>query len=121
MIAAMRALTLLLLLAAAAPAAAQVPAPLEPGYADRAEWAAAQEAARRREVALENQLNAQDAARRADEGVRALQGQADRAQLSFVSPPGPPAAPRASDMATIPDARLAASNARVRAAASNRR
>jgi len=117
----MRALTLLVVLAAAAPAAAQTLPVYPPGYVTDGELAAAQAEQRRRDVALENRLNAQDAQRRADEGVSDLRDLSSRSTLSFAPPPGPRAAPDAAAMATIPDARLSQSNARVREAAKNRR
>lgn len=119
MILAMRILILVLVLAVGvgAPATAQTP----PGYVADGDFAEALAAQRRRDVALENRLNALDAQRRADEGVSALREQSARATLSFAPPPGPRATPDAGDMATIPDARLSQSNARVRQAAENRR
>lgn len=83
-----------------------------------------QEAARRQEVEIRNQLQALDAARRADEGVRGLRAQAAGDVTTPALPPIPSYALSrvpASDMATIPDDRLKASNARVKAAANNRR
>jgi len=111
---------LLLALMIAAPAAAQTP----PGYVTEGEWAAAEAAARQREVALENRLNALDAARRAEEGIQALREQSERARSPSLSEPyvtAPRALPDPGGMATIPDSRLARSNARVREAAENRR
>jgi hypothetical protein len=105
-------------LAVASTAAAQ---PHIPGYVSEGEAAAAEAAARQRQVDLENRLNALDAQRRADEGVRSLRDMSEGSRLSFAPPQGPRTPPLASGMATIPDDRLAASNARVRAAAENRR
>ncbi|MFN3523560.1 MAG: hypothetical protein ACK4YQ_15040 [Phenylobacterium sp.] len=118
----MRAALLLILAglaASAAPAAAQAPGGYIPGYVTEGEAAAAEAAARQRQVDLENRLNALEAARRADEAVRTLREQSARSTLSFAPPPGPRAVPEG--LATIPDERLARSNQRVREAAANRR
>lgn len=111
----------ILVLALAAGVAAPAVAQIAPGYPSDGDFAEAQAAQRRREVALDNRLNALDAQRRADEAVSALREQSAQARLPFAPPPGPRAAPDAGGMATIPDARLSQSNARVREAAENRR
>ena len=108
-----------LALAFAAPVAAQVPGAA--GYVTQGEFDAAREAARRREVELENRLNALDATRRADEAVRSLREQADRAQPGLTPVPGLRLKLDPGPYAAIPDAWLAESNERVRAAAANRR
>lgn len=105
---------LLASLVMAGPAAGQVPLALQ---LDNERWAE-QQLARQREIAIYNELSAMDARIRTDQALRDLERQR--------RPEPTPALrePRRLDtggLATIPDDRLAASNARVRAAASNRR
>jgi hypothetical protein len=114
----MRRLALCLaLLAAPATVAAQTATPRVPDDV----WMQ-QQLDRQRAVALENELNAREATRRADEAVRSLQamGQASSTP-SFDVTPAPRTPPPPGAIVSIPDARLAASNARVKAAAENRR
>lgn len=121
---AMRAFALGLLLASAAfPAAGQVT------QLEIDNLRAQQEAAQRRAIDLSNQLMAADAQRQGDQAVRALELQ-QRLPPRLPSPSptaepdakrdsGPPAATPAFPQ--IPDALLADSNAKVRAAATPRR
>ena len=73
--------------------------------------------ARQREVAMSNQLMAQEARQQAEQAIRALEAERDAAAIRHAhadaSPPATSAPVRPVD---IPNARLAASNARVRAA-----
>jgi hypothetical protein len=104
----------ILALAAATPAAAQVALTLQ---RDNELWAE-QQMARQREVSMYNELNALDARVRTNEALADLDRQARRRELAL------PKDPKAFDpgrMVSIPDDRLAASNARVRAAARNQR
>jgi hypothetical protein len=110
--------------ASASPAPAQVYGEPTPGFGPmslrEADLFSRQQAAEQRAVALENQLNALEARVRTDENLRQLESQQARH-----APPGmDPAsgrAPRVGAYASIPNDRLAASNARVRAASNNRR
>jgi hypothetical protein len=106
-------------LAVSASAAAQTPFALPPGAVLPGEYANQMELDRQRMVNLQNELNARDATRRADEAVRSL------ALPPLPSPPVRPQAEAGNGLAPtpaeIPDDRLAASNARVRAAAAVRR
>lgn len=106
------ALTVVIAAAAAAPAAAQLPLTLQ---RDNELWAE-QQMARQREIAIQNQLSTLEARVRTDEALRDLDRNALRTprqpDLRAVDP---------GKLAGIPDDRLAASNARVRAAAANRR
>lgn len=89
-----------------------------------AELRAEQQMANQRAVALENQLSALEARIRTEEGLRTLREQAARPYLPGSDQPygaHPPAVGDTGALATIPDDRLAASNARVREAAANRR
>lgn len=117
----MRTLVILLALAAAAPAVAQPFRDLT--YAQDAQHAADARAARARDVTLTNDLAVLQASAQTE---RALNNIA----TARIAPPAPVAAPDAglpppnidpSQLAQIPDATLAASNARARAAAQNRR
>lgn len=111
----MRVLVALLAFAIApAAAAAQI-------YQNPAERVAQDEAARRRDVEITNQLSVLDAQLRTQQALRDLQA---------MSPPPVPAQPNpniplpvidTSKLASIPDKALADSNVRVRAAAQNRR
>jgi hypothetical protein len=104
----------ILVLAAAAasvpPAAAQVALTLQ---RDNELWAA-QQSARQREIAARNELGVLDARVRTDEALRDLDQQRRAAPITT------PKNPKAFDpgvFVSMPDSRLAASNARVRAAA----
>lgn len=115
---AMRALVLGLALATAAfPAVGQVT------QLEIDNLRAQQEAAQRRAIDLSNQLTAAEAQRQADQAVRALELQQrlpPRLPTPAVQPQaGPPAA--APSVLQIPDALLADSNAKVRAATRPRR
>jgi len=104
---------------AAVPAAAQDLYSLERSNELRAE----QMMANQRAVALENQFNALEARIRTEEGLRTLRDQAEQPRQRIPSQPSTatiPTATGSSVFATIPDDRLAASNARVRAASGNR-
>ncbi len=73
--------------------------------------------ARQREVDLRNQLMALEARQQAEQAIRAIEALRDAAPIRLSRADGPlPAPPAPERFATIPDARLAASNARVRAA-----
>lgn len=120
----MRALVFAAALAAASPAAAQTSIGFQQNLDDARrslEFSMQQEQARQRDVGLANELNMLDSRVRADQAVRDL-------QALRLRPPLPPSDPNAplpvldtGQLAQIPDAALAASNARVRAAAANRR
>jgi hypothetical protein len=117
----MRALVFFIALGAAAPATAQDFRAI--ALARDAELTAQAQAARSRDIAITNDLSTLQAR------VQTNQALSDIAALrvapavpSVVLPPGaPPPKIDPGDIATIPDATLAASNARVRAAADNRR
>jgi hypothetical protein len=80
-----------------------------------------QDLAARRAVIQENQLNALDVQRRAEAAAAAIQA-AGRAPHVPPPPPGaPPPAIELNGLASMPDDVLAASNARAKAAAENRR
>ena len=117
----MRMFVLVLALVIAAPAAAQ---PLL-GFAqtrDAWTWSDAN-AARNRDIALTNELAVLQARVQAEQALSNLAVARINPGLPTV-PPGsgaPPAIIDVSQLASIPDAELAASNARVRAAADNRR
>jgi len=115
------ALTVFLALTASAPAMAQPATMGLPNAVTAADLATVQAEQQRQAVALENRLNAQDAQRRADDAVDTLRALSATPALSFAPPPPPRATPDPSSMASIPDARLAKSNARVQRAAENRR
>jgi hypothetical protein len=86
------------------------------------ELLAQQQMIQQRSIAVENQLNALDARLRAEQSLADLRAQA-APPLPIPSDPAltpTPPAP-AGGYASIPDDRLAASNARVRAASGNRR
>ncbi len=87
---------------------------------------AEQELARQRGVALHNELMALDARVRSEQAIRDIQaqGRTPRLPLPPEPQPPPPATPPPFDsgqIASIPDAALSASNARVREASENRR
>lgn len=110
--------------ASAPPALAQVyPDPgLSPGAAALrdVDLFSRQQAAQQRSVELENRLSNLEAQAQTQANLRQLQSQQGRhAQPGVVPPPG--RAPSPGSYASIPDDRLAASNARVKAASGNRR
>ena len=117
----MRALLILAVLSLAGSAAAQPDFGLL--QARESQLAAEAEAARLRDIELTNRLSVLDAQLRTEQALRDLQAMSQRpAPLAAYGVPGaPPPMIDTSALASIPDAALAASNARVRAAASNRR
>jgi len=108
-------------LSVAAPAAAQTPWALT--VARDADHFAAEQAARQRDITLTNDIARLDAQMQTNQALAGLAAQ----QARSVSPPvprdpnAPPPVIDVSKLASIPDAELAASNARVLAAAQNRR
>jgi hypothetical protein len=87
---------------------------------------AEQDMARQRGVALQNELMALDARIRTEQTIRDVQAQGRTVRLPTPQErqPPPPSRPPpfdAGQVASIPDQALAASNARVREAAGNRR
>lgn len=78
---------------------------------------AQQQMERQRSVALENEFNALSAQVQTEQALRALRAQAQPPAIPSIlpRPVGEVAEQPALDLPTIPDARLAASNARVRA------
>ena len=117
----MRAVVVLLTLAMAGPAAAQPY--LGMAQARDAQASADAMTARNRDVAITNELAVLQARAQADQALSNLQA----ARIAPVLPPvtrgagGPPAVIDTSKLVSIPAALLAQSNARVRAAAANRR
>jgi hypothetical protein len=116
----MRSLPLVLFLAVAGPAAGQDGVTFS--LHRQAETEAQAEMARQREVALYNQMQVLESQAQTQGALRDIDA------LRYRPPSLPvivdPKAPRVIDaraLASIPDDRLAASNARVRAAAQNRR
>jgi hypothetical protein len=77
--------------------------------------------ATRREVIQQNDISRLDAQQRTDQALATLQAQGLRPRLLPAPAAGPPRQIDVSGLASIPDDRLAASDARVRAAAKNRR
>jgi len=120
----MRALIILIVLACAAPAAAQ-PDALTLSLQRDAELQAQADQARRRDVELTNRLSTLEAQQQTDQALSDIAALRRRpAQPTIYDPnlPPPRAAPvPAASFVSIPDAALADSNARVRAAAANRR
>lgn len=116
----LRAVILLGALAAAAPAAAQLNQNLI--YTQEAERRAAEEAARQRDIAITNELSRLQSQAQTNQALSGLAA----SRVSPVVPPivvsrtgrAPHINPR--QYAQIPDAALADSNAKVRAAAKNR-
>jgi len=86
-----------------------------------AELRAQQNLADQRSVILENRLNNLEAQQRTQQAFDDLQAQTRTPQLPAPYPGAPPPQIDTSNMATIPDSTLEESNARVRAAAGNRR
>jgi hypothetical protein len=117
----MRAFVLVLTLGLAAPAAAQPFRAFEQGR--EAQAIADAQAARTRDIQLTNQLSLLQAQMQTQQALGNLQ--AARATPAVPTVPFNPRAPapvlNLSQMASIPDAALAASNARILAAAGNRR
>ena len=116
----MRAIVLILGLACAAPAAAQDYLGLT--LQNDAARAAEAEQARQRDVALSNQLSALEARMQTEQALRDIAALRQRPVLPAPADPAFPSPTfEANAFASIPDSALAASNARVRAAAQNRR
>jgi hypothetical protein len=117
----MRPSILILVLAAAAPAAAQPYGAIVLNH--DAEALAAREAARQRDIAVTNELSRLEAQAQANQALAGLAAQ--RATPSIVILPRAPGAPPPKidlgQLAQIPDAVLADSNAKVRAASQNRK
>lgn len=115
----MRSLAVLLVLASAAPAAAQPWRDLT--LAQDTQRAFEARAARDRDIALTNELAVMQAQARTQQTLSDIAA----ARIAPLAPPRDPRAPLPkldlSQLAEIPDAVLAASNARARAAADNRR
>jgi hypothetical protein len=106
------------LAASANPAPAQVD-PLRAGR--EAEMTAQQQMQFQRSIALENQLNALDARVVTEQRLRDMEAQRDYARQLVPSDPNRTAAPDVAGYASIPDASLAASNARIREVTQPRR
>jgi hypothetical protein len=119
----MRALIVLLALACATPAAAQNAYALT--LQRDAELQAQADRARQREVELNNRLSTLEARQQTDQALSDIAAMRQRPNLPTIYDPNAPpplrAAVPASAYASIPDAVLADSNARVRAASANRR
>ena len=120
----MRPMLLALAVCAASASPAPAQAPRDPVARDltirNQELQAQQMIDRQRSIALENDLNALDARVQSQERLQGLQAQRGPTLAPLASDVKPPALDMGS-YATIPDAALAASNARVREAAQNRR
>ena len=116
-----RAAIVVLALAAAAPAAAQDYLPLT--WAQDAERNAAAAAARQRDVQLTNDLSRLQAQAQTNQALADIAALQARPVVPSVpaSPNAPPPVIDVSKLASIPDAALADSDAKVRAAARNRR
>jgi hypothetical protein len=119
----MRALIILMSLACAAPAAAQ-PDTYALTLQRDAELQAQADLARQREVELNNRLSTLEARQQTDQALRDIQALRQRPTLPTIYDPNAEPPPRAAiptgAFVSIPDDVLAASNARVRAAAANR-
>jgi hypothetical protein len=111
---------LLLALSLAPPAAAQPVRGLE--HARDAQAQAEAVAARNRDIALTNELSNLQARVQTDQTLSGLQAQRISPPVPMIrfDPNAPPPKVDLSQMASIPDATLAQSNARARAAADNR-
>lgn len=114
---------LVLAFAVLAASANPVPAQVDPLRSLRdAEIFSQQQSDRQRSIELENRLNALDARLQTERGLREI----ERQQARHLPPRSIPddgvrPSPTAGSYASIPDDRLAASNARVREASRNRR
>ena len=116
----MRALVLLTILGLAGPAAAQPYRDLS--LARDAQAFADAQAARGRDIALTNELATLQARLQADQATANLQAQrSPQPPLGFPGQRSVPTVIDTSKLVSIPDATLAQSNARIRAAAANRR
>lgn len=120
----MRALVVLIALLFAAPAVAQ-PDTLALTLQRDAELQAQADLARQREIELNNRLSTLEARLQTDQALRDIEAMRRRPQMPTIYDPNAPAPQVAAvplaAFASMPDAALAASNARVRAAAANRR
>jgi len=114
----MRSLVILLALGCAAPAGAQPLRDLT--LAQEAQRASEARAARDRDIALTNQLAVMEAQARTQRTLSDI-ASARLAPPAPLDPKAPPPKLDLSQLVEIPDAELAASNARARAAADNRR
>jgi hypothetical protein len=118
----MRALIVLMALVCASPAVAQ-PDPLI--LQREAELQAQADQLRRRDVEITNRLSTLEATQQTNQALSDIAAMRQRTSLPTIYDPNAPpprAAPvPAGSFAQIPDDALAASNARVRAAAANRR
>jgi hypothetical protein len=101
--------------------AAQLPPAVGIAQARDAEFAAQAASARARDVAVTNERSAQDARLATDQALRDLPAIRPAPPVVLANPRSPSPAFDASAFVSIPDAKLAASNAAVRAAAGNRR
>jgi hypothetical protein len=112
-----------LVLTLASPAAAQDLSAADRAFdmGRQAELAMQQQMLRQREIALSNELATLEARVRTEQALRDLEVLRVPPALPPVSPKAPPAALDSSRLASIPDDRLAASNARVLQAARDRR
>jgi hypothetical protein len=121
----MRALALIAALAVAAPAAAQDLNTLNQAQLD--DLRMQQQMLQQRSIALSNELMAAEARLRADQAIlglqlqRALPARVPELPYPVYVPAAAPAKFDASKLPSIPDAALAASNERVRAASENKR
>lgn len=117
----MRAFAILLFVSLAAPAAAQPYRDLS--QARDAQAFADAQAARARDITLTNELTALQARLQSDQAIANLQAQRSLQPPSVLAgrPYAVPPVLAAGQLVSIPDAALAQSNARIRAAASNRR
>ena len=118
----MRALIVMMCLACAAPAVAQPDALI---LQRDAELQAQADQARRRDIELNNRLSTLEATQQTNQALSDIAAMRQRPPLPTIYDPNvtPPraAALPAGSFVQIPDDTLAASNARVRAAAANRR
>lgn len=115
----MRVLVAILVLATGAPAAAQdyrATMDMRDG-----QLAAEAQAARQREVELTNRRSVLESQMSSEQAMRDLQAMSPRPSMPLPAPNAPPPIIDSSKLASIPDAVLADSNARVRAGAANRR
>jgi len=117
----MRALMFLMALGMAAPASAQDFRALT--LARDAELTAQAQAARSRDIAITNDLSTLQSRVQTNQALGDIAALRVAPAVPTVTPPpgAPPPKIDPNDLATIPDSTLAASNARVRAAADNRR
>ena len=120
----MRSLIILASLACAAPVAAQTD-PMMLSLQRDAELQAQANLARQREVELTNRLSTLEARQQTDQALSDIAALRQRPAMPSIYDPNAPPPERApvpaAAYASMPDAALAASNARVRAAAENRR